>query len=135
MLTKAAGFIFISFPLQWDFLKMVNQKSGLYNIFLSFYEMSLGPGICGKHFLSLPQKNLWTEKTEIAKCLLFNSWVMKYTVISKEIFSHLAIWQNCCFSQFYHSKIEKETLSNLSFLWSEVFLREREEIFSTYFGL
>ena len=51
----------------------------------------------------------------------------------KKPFCHLAIWQNWCFGQFYQSKIEKLTFSNLSFLWSDVFLREREEMFSTYF--
>ena len=34
--------------------------------------MRIRPGICGKYFLSFPQKNLWPEKTEIAKCLLFH---------------------------------------------------------------
>ena len=59
---------------------------------------------------------------------------MKYTVISKRQFATWQFGKNWCFGQFYHSKIEKETLSNLSFLWSVVFLREREEIFSRYFG-
>ena len=40
------------------------------------------PGICGKYFFSFPQKKLWPEKTEIAKCLLFNFWVIKLTKIS-----------------------------------------------------
>ena len=35
---------------------------------------------------------------------------------------------------FWSKITQKLTLSNLSFLWSEGFLREREEIFSTYSG-
>ena len=63
-----------------------------------------------------------------------------FQFLSDEIdhqFCQIAKWKNSffwCNCKFYHFKIEKLTLSNLSFLWSEVFLREQEEIFSTYFG-
>ena len=87
--------------------------------------------ICGKYFLSFPQKTFWPEKTDIAKCLLFNFWVIKS---SKKPFYHLAIWQNWCFGQFYHSKIEFKHLSISVFPGQRFFLREWEEIFSKYFG-
>ena len=51
-----------------------------------------------KYFLSFSQKNLSPEKT---KCLVFNF------CYAKEAIWHLAIWQNWCFGQFHHSKIEK----------------------------
>ena len=37
----------------------------------------------------------------------------------KKPFSHLAIWQNCCFGQFYHSKIEIaiSVFSGQRFFW------------------
>ena len=43
------------------------------------------------------------------KCLLSQScfWMKRFTVIPKKTIWHLAFWQNWCFAQFYHSKIEK----------------------------
>ena len=34
-------------------------------------------------------------------------WMIKFAVIPKKAIWHLAIWQNWCFGQFYHSKICK----------------------------
>ena len=45
---------------------------------------------------------------------------------------HLAIWQNWCFGQFYHSKIENLTLILSQFSLITGFLRKREKIFYTY---
>ena len=71
----------------------------------------LWPRIYVKYHLSFPQKNHHQRKMRQTKCLLFNFWMIKFTVIPKEAIWHLAIWQNWCFGQFYPSKIEKQTLS------------------------
>ena len=36
----------------------------------------------------------------------FNFWMIKFTVIPKKTIWHMAIWQNWCFGEFYHSTIE-----------------------------
>ena len=121
----------------WKTQKMITQKNNFLDItsenLLKLPKIGLWPGICGKYFLSLPQKNLWTEKTEIAKCLLFNFWVIKFTVISKKAILPLINLAKLVFWSILSLKNWKVN-TYLNFLWSEVFLREREEIFSTYFG-
>ena len=44
------------------------------------------------------------EKLRQTKSLLFNFWVIKFTVIPKKAIWYLAIWQNWCFGQFFHPK-------------------------------
>ena len=64
---------FVSFSL---FSTSISKKMPLHQAFVAFCErLYLRPGICGKYFLSFSQENLWPEKTEIAKCLLFYFWV------------------------------------------------------------
>ena len=53
------------------------------------------------------KKNSHQRKLRQTKCLFFNFWMMKFTVIPKKVIWHLAIWQNWCYGQFYYSKIEK----------------------------
>ena len=48
-----------------------------------------------------------SQKLRQTKCLLFKIWRLKFTTIPKKVIWHLTIWQNWCFGQFYHSKIEK----------------------------
>ena len=50
----------------------------------------------------------------------------------KKAIWHLAICHNWCFSQLYHSKVSKWTLSVSQFFLVTVFLKEREKIFHTY---
>ena len=56
------------------------------------FESRHRPKICGKYFLLFSQKNLWPEKTEIAKCLLFNFWVIKLTKTPILPNYHVAKW-------------------------------------------
>ena len=73
----------------------------------------LRPGMCVKYFLSFPQKKTVTRENwdklsvYFSKRSLFNFWMIKFTVIPKKAFWQLAICQNWCFGQFYHSKICK----------------------------
>ena len=52
------------------------------------------------------------------------------TNFAKLLFSKMAFFDITV--NFITQKLKKNPLSNLSFLWSEVLLREPEEIFSTY---
>ena len=70
-------------------------------------EGSFRLGIFVKYFLSFPQKTYQQRKLRQTKCLLFKFLMIKLTVMSKKAICHLAIWQNWCFSQFYHKKNEK----------------------------
>ena len=71
-------------------------KKEHYSNFCTFkIAILLRPGICGKNFLSFPQKNLWPEKTEIANCLLFN-------FLSDKIYSYI---KNSHFTTSQFSKI------------------------------
>ena len=53
--------------------------------------------------------------------------MIKFTVISKNAIWHLAIWQNWCLVNFIIQKLKSKNFVCLSFLWRQVFLREREE--------
>ena len=46
-------------------------------------------------------------------------------------YTKIRLWQIWCFGQFYHSKIEKETLSFSQFSLVTGLLREQENIFYT----
>ena len=63
--------------------------------------------------------------------------MIKFTVIPKKVIWHLEIWQNWCIGQFYHSKIEKETLSLTQFSLVAVFFEGMREnilhIFQAYY--
>ena len=89
---------------------------------LAMWLVSSVPEICIKYFLSFPLKNLSPEKTE---CLLFGFWMIKFTVIPKK-----TIWQ-CgkigALVNFIAQKLKSKQLVYLSFLWWQVFLRERSE--------
>ena len=82
---------FVSFSL---FSTSISKKMPLHQAFVAFCErLYLRPGICGKYFLSFSQENLWPEKTESAKCLLFNFLNIKFTVLSKKShFAKLVFW-------------------------------------------
>ena len=76
----------LMFQVLWffnNFLQNSLQKSFQFIFFFHKFTKikikCLRPELCGKYFLSFPQKNLWPEKTEIAKCFLFNFWVIKLT--------------------------------------------------------
>ena len=75
------------------------------------------------------QKTCHQRKLRQNKCLLFNFWLIEFAVIPKKAILQLAIWQNCYFGQFYHSQIEKKTLSLSQFsLATGFFERTRENI-------
>ena len=78
------------------------------------------------------RKTCHQRKLRQTKCLLFNFWVIQFTVIyQKKTFGTL---------QFGNIDVLVKNwkvntyLVCLSFLWWQVFLREREKIFSTYSG-
>ena len=85
-------------------------------------------GVLGLYnFARSLKKACHQRKLTQTKCLLFNFRVIK--VIPKKAIWHLAIWQNWCFGQFYHSKIEKQTRSLSQFsLVTGFFERMRENI-------
>ena len=79
-----------------------------------------------------PQKTCHQRNLRQTKYLLFNFWMIKYTVIPKK-----AIWQFGKIGvlvNFIIQKLKSKHLVCLSFLWWQVFLREREKIFYTYSG-
>ena len=68
--------------------------------------------------------------------ITFQFLMIEFTIIPKNAIWHLAIWQNWYFSQFYHSKIENETLSLLQFsLVTGFFEGTRENILHTFRAL
>ena len=85
-----------------------------------------------KIFPLVPSKNLWPEETEIAKCLVFKFLMIKFTVISERDIFPLGNLAKLVFWSILSHKNWK--VNTLCFLWSDVFLREQEEIFSTYSG-
>ena len=79
-------------------------------------ENPLRPGICVKHFLSFPQKNLWPEKTETNQVFTFqflNDRIYSYTKKSNLALGNLAkliFWSILSFKNWSFVKL-------LSFLW------------------
>ena len=88
-----------------------------------------------KIFSLVPSKKPVTKENWEKISVYFSIfWMIKFTVIPKKVIWHLAIWQNWCFGQFYHSKLKSKHLLCLSFLWWKVFSREQEKIFYIYSG-
>ena len=70
-----------------------------------------------------------SKKLRKTKCLLFNFWMIEFTVILKKAIGHLTIWQNWCLGQFYHSKTWKVNnyVACFSFLWWKGFFERTIE--------
>ena len=90
----------------WDTLYVYDQNFGRINISIM---PKLRPGICVKYFLSFPQKKKPVTRENWDKVsvyfLFLNNKIYNYT--QKKSIWQLTIWQNLCFGQFHHSKIEK----------------------------
>ena len=62
----------------------LSEKLSRFEPFHSFHQLPLRPRICINYFLSFPQKNRQQRKLRQTKCLLFNSLVIRFTLISKK---------------------------------------------------
>ena len=114
----------------WPFLFCKSFRFTL-SAFNSF-EWTPRQAICIKHFLLFPQRICRQRKQRQTKHLLLNFWIIeltKTTILTNYQVPNGFFVYNC---KFYQSKIESKHLVCLSFLWWQVFLREREKIFYTY---
>ena len=75
-----------------------------------------------------------SKKLRKTKFLLFNFWMIEFTVIPKKAIGHLTIWQNWCLGQFYHSKTWKVNnyVACFSFLWWKGFFWENDRKYFTH---
>ena len=77
----------------------LSEKLSRFEPFHSFHQLLLRPRICMKYFLSFPQKNRQQRKLRQTKCLLFNSFVIRFTLIPKKSLAawllRLAIFDTC----------------------------------------
>ena len=48
-----------------------------------------------------------SQKLRQTKCILFKIWRLKCTILPKKAIWRFTTWQNWCFGQSYHSKMEK----------------------------
>ena len=102
--------------------------------FLTFNLMTLAQNMC-KIFSLFPSKQLVNRENRDKLSVYFSIfWMIKCTIIQKQTFGTWKFDKIGVLVNFIIEKLKIIHLLCLSFLWWQVFLREREKIFYTYSG-
>ena len=91
-------------------------KDWILNLELGFRNFPRAQNMC----------KMFSLVTSKKKCLLFNFWMIKFTIIPKKAIWHLKNWQNWCFGQFIIQKLKSKHF----FLWWQIFWGNERKYFT-----